>query len=138
MNDCKRRIIKIDERFLYSNHVDIATLKTKNEYSISVSNTLYIFNLDVSLLSAKKVCLEELHNTFDQYDLYLSNEQERRVLEASSRDEVYVVEKLASNIQKFALASISNDNEMKDINEGDIDIEKITKLFNSNSEDYRL
>lgn len=73
-----------------------------NEQSV-LRDVLYVSNLDVNLLSEKKLCVNDLKESFDKNELYLHNNKGRQVLRASNRRRLYIVNKISPQLNKYAL-----------------------------------
>ena len=139
INVIKRRIIKIEERMLYSNQYETTIMRMKNDNFTSLTNVLYVSRLEVNLLFVKKTCQSDLKNEFKDKILYLMNKYERKIVEASNKNDVYIVEKLTFNIKEFALASSVEINQVENVfNINNINLKNVAKFFSKNIKLYKL
>ena len=139
MNVIKRRIIKVEEKVLYSNQCKTTIMRMKNDNFTSLTNVLYVSRLEVNLLFVKKTCQSDLKSEFNDKILYLMNKHEKRIIEASNKNDVYIVEKLTFNIKEFALASIVKINQIDNVfNINNINLKNVTKFFSKNIKLYQL
>ena len=61
-----------------------------------LSKVLFVSDLEVNLMSARRMCsTTELQGSFSEHCLWLNNRHGNTVLEASVREGVYIVERLA-------------------------------------------
>ena len=94
LKSIKRRTIKIEEKKLYSNKYDTTIIKIKND-ECRLTKILYVSNLDVNLLFERRLIKKEFKNNFDNDDLYMCNLQDIKVVKASTRDGIYVINHIA-------------------------------------------
>ena len=139
MNVIKRRIIRVEEKVLYSNQCETTIMRMKNDNFISLTNVLYVSRLEVNLLFVKKTCQSDLKSEFNDKIFYLMNKHERRIIEALNKNDVYIVEKLTFNIKEFALASTVEINQVENVlNINNINLKDVTKFFSKNIKLYQL
>ena len=96
-------IIKIGERRLYTDYCDTVTMQDQTENFILLYYVLYVSKLDVNLLSEKWMCKKDLWESFDTWELYMHNENDKLMLETPQKDDVYVVKHIAKKLDEFAL-----------------------------------
>ena len=114
-------------------------MRMKNDNFTSLTNVLYVSRLEVNLLFVKKTCQSDLKNEFNDKILYLMNKHERRIIEASNKNNVYIIEKLTFNIKEFALASTVEINQVENVlNINNINFKDIAKFFNKNIKLYQF
>ena len=139
MNVIKRRIIRVEEKVLYSNQCETTIMRMKNDNFTSLTNVLYVSRLEVNLLFVKKTCQSDLKSEFNDKIFYLTNKHEKRIVEAFNKNDVYIIEKLTFNIKEFALASTIEINQIENVlNANNINLENIAKFFNKNIKLYQL
>ena len=102
----RRRTIKVGGGKLYSDQCGTAMMRAADGSYTPLSSVLYVPNLGVNLLSVRRLCEHGLQGSFDKKGLYLHDYQGRRVLKAPVRQGVYIVEKLATDVNDFALISV--------------------------------
>lgn len=105
LTSIKRRVIRVEERRLYSDQCDTAIMRVENEQT-SLTRVLYVSELEINLLSEKRLCEKKLRESFDTEELYIHNEQDKQMLRAQDRDDVYIVNKIAAKLDEFALMTI--------------------------------
>ncbi len=101
----KRCIIKVEEKKLYVNHCDTAVMQDHHENSVKLSSVLHVFKLEVNLLSERKMYEKDLQESFDDKDLYMHDKQEKQMIETLKCKDVYIVERIANDLDEFALLS---------------------------------
>ena len=69
LKNVKRTTIQVGGGKMYSSHRGAAEVKCKDGSSAVIRNTLYVPNLGVSLLSAKRLCLDGMKGSFDQSNI---------------------------------------------------------------------
>ena len=130
MNVIKRRIIRVEEKVLYSNQCETTIMRMKNDNFTSLTNVLYVSRLEVNLLFVKKTCQSDLKSEFNDKIFYLMNKHERRIIEASNKNDVYIIEKLTFNIKEFAFASIVEINQVENVlNVNNINLKDVARLL---------
>ena len=96
-------IIKIREKRLYINYCDTVTIQDQTENFILLYYILYVSKLDINLLSEKQMCKKDLWESFDTWELYMHNENDKLMLETSQKDDIYVVKHIVKRLNEFAL-----------------------------------
>ena len=102
----KKCIIKVEERKLYINHCDTAVMQDHHENSVKLSSVLHVSKLKVNFLSERRMCKKDLQESFDDKDLYMHDKQEKQMIEILECEDVYIVKRIANNLDEFALLSI--------------------------------
>ncbi len=98
-----RRIVKVGGGKLYSDQCGTATMRVRDGNKAYLANVLYVPGLGVNLLSGRRMCQKGLHGGFDKNSIWMRNEQGRRVLTADQQGGVYIVNKIAPDLNEFAL-----------------------------------
>ncbi len=101
----KRRIIKVEEGKLYVNHCDTAVMQDHHENSVKLSSVLHVSKLEVNLLSERRMYEKDLQESFDDKDLYMHNKREKQMIETLECEDVYIVKRIANDLDEFALLS---------------------------------
>jgi len=101
----KRRIIKVEERKLYVNHCDTAVMQDCHENSVKLFSVLHVSKLEMNLLSERRMCEKDLQESFDDKDLYMHDKREKQMIETLECEDVYIVERIANDLDEFALLS---------------------------------
>ncbi len=57
--------IKVKKRHLYSHYCEVIIMQVRLRNSVRLSSTLYIFKLEINLLSEKQMCKMRLHRSFN-------------------------------------------------------------------------
>ena len=57
--------IKVKERHLYSYYCEVIIMQVRLRNSVKLSLTLYIFKLEINLLSRKQMCKMKLYKSFN-------------------------------------------------------------------------
>ena len=96
-----RRTIKIEERKLYSNQYKTTTIRARDKNKIYLINILLVSKLKINLLLDKYICQKDLYKDFDKNNIWIQNKQNRQVLTTNQQKNVYIVNKIASNLNKF-------------------------------------
>ena len=78
-------------------------MKINNECRLI--EVFYVLDLGVNLLSRRRFTRYELRESFDNDNLYIYIKKSIEVLRASTRGDIYIVDKVIS-LDKFALAAI--------------------------------
>ncbi len=81
-------------------------MRNHDENSVLLSSVLYVFNLEINLLSDKRICEKKLQESFNQQSLYMHDKFEKKMLKAHEREGVYIVEKIAKDLNEFVLFSV--------------------------------
>ncbi len=71
--------------------------------SIKLSSILYVFKLKINLLSKRRIYKKDLQRSFDNKNLYIYNKQEKQIIEILECKDVYIVERIVNNLDKFVL-----------------------------------
>ena len=139
MNVIKRRIIRVEEKVLYSNQCETTIMRMKNDNFTSLTNVLYVSRLEVNLLFVKKTCQSDLKSEFNDKIFYLMNKHKRRIVETSNKNDIYIVEKLTFNIKEFALASTVEIDQIENVlNANNINLKDVVEFFSKNIRLYQL
>ena len=101
----KRRTIKVEEKKLYSDQRDMTIMKAKDD-ECELRKTLYVSDLEVNLLSARRLIKKNLKSNFDDKNLYMHITNDTKVLKAIAQDDVYIVNKISSQIDDIALSTV--------------------------------
>ena len=107
LKSIKRRTIKVGGGRLYSVQCGTITMKVQNG-ECRLTEVLYVPNLGVNLLSGKRFTRCGLRGSFDNDGLYIHTKKGIEVLRAPARGGVYIVDKLASELDKFVLIAMDN------------------------------
>ncbi len=83
-------------------------MHNKNENSVFLSLTLYVLELEVNLLSEKKMCKKKLFKYFNYKSLYMQNKSRKLMLKVFKKERVYIIKYILNNLNEFALLSIIN------------------------------
>ena len=102
----KRRTIKIEKRKLYSNQREMTIIKMKNEIC-RLTKILYVFDLEINLFSKKRFIKKKLKESFDDDDLYMHTKQNIEMIKVFVKDEIYVINRITSKFDEFALTTIN-------------------------------
>jgi len=81
-------------------------MQNKNENSVLLNLTFYVLKLEVNLLLEKKMCKKKLLKYFDYKNLYIQNKNEKLILKAFEKEEVYIVKYILNDLNEFALLSV--------------------------------
>jgi len=106
----KRCIIKVEEEKLYVNHCDTAVMWNHYENSVKLSFVFHVFKLKMNLLSERRMCKKDLQESFDDKDLYMHDKWKKQMIEILECKDVYIVERIANNLDEFALLSAMQHN----------------------------
>ena len=107
LKSIKRRTIKIEKRKLYSNQCDTMMMKVKNDES-RLTKILYVSNLEINLLFARRFIKCELRKNFNNDDLYMHIKRNIETLKVFARDDIYIVDKVALELNEFAYVNSSS------------------------------
>jgi len=102
----KRCIIKVEEKKLYVNHCDTAVMWNHHENSVKLFFVLHVSKLEMNLLSERRMCKKDLQESFDDKNLYMHDKWEKQMIETLECEDVYIVKKIANNLDEFALLSV--------------------------------
>lgn len=106
LTSIKRRTIKVEGGKLYSDQRETAIMKIKNVES-QLTDVLYVPDLGVNLLSARRFTKGGLKGSFDNDGLYVHTSQETELLKAPAQGGIYIVNKVASELDDFALTVVA-------------------------------
>ncbi len=81
-------------------------MQNKNENSVLLNLTFYVLKLEVNLLLEKKMCKKKLLKCFNYKNLYIQNKNEKLILKAFEKEEVYIVKYILNDLNEFALLSV--------------------------------
>ena len=99
-------IIKVREERLYVNYCSTVTMQDQTGNFILLYYILYVPKLEINLLSEKQMCKKGLWGSFNTWELYMHNENDKLVLETPQKDDVYVVKHIAKRLDEFALSAM--------------------------------
>ena len=106
----RRRKIKVGGGELYAHHRGTCVIKDKHGNRGFLTSVLYVPKLGVNLLSGRRMCEKGLIGSFNQHGLRMHDKQGKEILEARQRGGVYIVERIAKDLDEFALiASMHRD-----------------------------
>ena len=74
--------------------------------SIKLSFVFHVFKLKMNLLSERRMCKKDLQESFDDKNLYMHDKQRKQMIEILECKDIYIVERIANNLDEFALLSI--------------------------------
>lgn len=80
-------------------------MQDHHENSVKLSSVLHVSKLEMNLLSERRMCEKDLQESFDDKDLYMHDKQEKQIIEILECEDVYIVERIANNLDEFALLS---------------------------------
>ena len=103
----KKRTIKIEKKKLYSNQCDIVTIKIKNDKT-QLTKILYVSNLEINVLFAKRFTKYELRENFISENLYMHIKKNIETLKIFVRDDIYIINKMTFELNEFAYVIASN------------------------------
>ena len=108
LKSIKKRVIKIEEKRLYSNKSDLTRVQNKKKKTRLIT-ILYVSDLKVNFLSIKRLCEMKLEKSFDENDLYMRDKKERLMLKALASSDVYIVNKVTKKLDEIALIAVMTD-----------------------------
>ncbi len=73
--------------------------------SVKLFCVLHVSKFEVNLLSERRMCKKDLQESFDDKDLYMHDKQEKQMIETLECENVYIVKRIANNLDEFALLS---------------------------------
>jgi len=59
----------------------------------------------MNLLFERRMCEKDLQESFDDKDLYMHDKQEKQMIETLECKDIYIVKRIANNLDEFALLS---------------------------------
>jgi len=80
-------------------------MQDHHENLVKLSSVLHVSKLEMNLLSERRMCEKDLQESFDDKDLYMHNKQEKQMIEILECKDVYIVERIANDLDEFALLS---------------------------------
>ena len=81
-------------------------MQNKNKNSVLLNLTLYVLKLEVNLLSERKMYKKKLLKYFNYKSLYMQNKSKKLMLEASEKEEIYIIKYILNNLNEFTLLSV--------------------------------
>ena len=81
-------------------------MRAKDKNKPYLINILFVSNLKINLLLNKRIYQKNLHKDFDKNNIQMQNKQDRQVLTIDQQKDIYIVNKIASNVNKFAFIVI--------------------------------
>jgi len=60
----------------------------------------------MNLLFERRMCEKDLQESFDDKDLYMHDKREKQMIETLECEDVYIVERIANDLDEFALLSV--------------------------------
>ncbi len=78
--------------------------------SVKLFFVLHVFKLEVNLLSERIMCKKDLQESFDDKDLYMHDKWKKQMIETLECKNVYIVKKIANDLDEFALLSAMQHN----------------------------
>ena len=103
----KKRVIKIEEKKLYSNKCDLTRVQKKKKNRLIT--IFYVLNLKIIFLSIKRLCEMKLQKNFDENDFYMRDKHERLTLKVSICNDVYIIDKIIKKLNEITLIAIMID-----------------------------
>ena len=102
----KRRTIKIEEKRLYSNQCETMTMKILND-ECKLTKILYVLDIEINLLFERRFTRRDLRESFDNDDLYIHSKKSVEMIRVFARDDIYIVDKIALELNELALSTIT-------------------------------
>ena len=112
----KRRMVKVGGGVLYANHKGTANLVCQDGSSMLLADCLYIPDLGVNLLSARRLCEAGLKGSFNNNKMYFKNGKEK-IVQAVMRDGLYIVTNIADGYEEAAFPGVETDAAMTKVEE---------------------
>ena len=109
LKSIKNRTIKVEKRKLYSNQCDTMIIKIKIDKS-RLTKFFYVSNLEINLLFVKRFVKYELKRNFNNDDLYMHIKKSIETFKTFARDDIYIVDKIALELNKFVYVNSLNKN----------------------------
>jgi len=81
-------------------------MQNHHENSVKLSFVLHVSKLKINLLFEKRMCKKDLQESFDNKDLYMHDKQKKQMIKTLKCKDVYIVKRIANNLDEFALLSI--------------------------------
>ena len=108
LESIKRRTIKVGGGKLYSDQRGMAIMKAEDG-ECELKETLYVPDLGVNLLSARRLTKKGLKGSFDDNGLYMHTTDGTEVLRATAQGGVYIVDKISPQIDDIVPTSDTNE-----------------------------
>ena len=86
----KKRIIKIKEKELHINQMNIIMMQSRQERSVKIMRVYYISDFDANLLSCKRLYILELKDRFNMNAIYFYKNY-KNMLKTNHYENVYVL-----------------------------------------------
>jgi GAG-pre-integrase domain len=99
-----RRTIQVGGGHLYAQSKGTIELKI-GQGSALLKDVLFVPNLGVSLLSARKVCKKGLQGSFDQDKMLFLNKEGKTIIQAKLDNGLYIVDSIAKGYSERAFPS---------------------------------
>jgi len=80
-------------------------MQDRHENSVKLSSVLHVSKLEMNLLSERRMCEKDLQESFDDKDLYMYDKREKQMIETLECEDIYIVERIANDLDEFALLS---------------------------------
>ncbi len=80
-------------------------MQDHHENSVKLFSVLHVSKLKMNLLSERRMCKKDLQESFDDKDLYMHDKREKQMIETLECKDVYIVKRIANNLDEFALLS---------------------------------
>ncbi len=80
-------------------------MQDHHENSVKLFFVLHVSKLEMNLLSKRRMYEKDLQESFDDKNLYMHNKREKQMIETLECKNVYIVERIANNLDEFALLS---------------------------------
>jgi hypothetical protein len=110
----KRRTVKVGGGVLYANHRGTANMVCPDGSSMLLADCLYVPDLGVNLMSARRLCEGGLKGAFNDKKMYFKNGN-KTIVRATMREGLYIVTNVASGYEEKAFAGVIN----KDLETGE-------------------
>ena len=91
-----RTPIKVGGGRLYLTQRGTIRIKDISRSQIKLKDVLYVLELEINLLSKRKLCKEELTGYFNNKKMYYQDRLGNTIIEATEKDGVYVLDKITA------------------------------------------
>ncbi len=81
-------------------------MQNYHENSVKLSSVLHVFKLKMNFLFERRMYEKDLQESFDDKNLYMHNKWEKQMIETLKCKDVYIVKRIANNLDEFALLSV--------------------------------
>ncbi len=81
-------------------------MQDHHENSVKLSSVFYVFKLEMNLLSERRMYKKDLQESFNDKNLYMHDKQEKQMIETLECKDIYIVKRIANDLDEFALLSI--------------------------------